>query len=234
VRYVRNPQNVGAGRNFSRCVELARGELFRWQSADDLSAPTFVERCVEVLDAHPDVVQAYPRCILIDEHGAELERCVEKIETQAANPRERYLHVMQHLELVNALYGVMRLGALRRTLGHGAYVGADLVLQAEIALYGTLWEVHEYLFFRRMHAQAHSAMTNAQKEAFHDPGARERVSLTRWRHLGERLRSVVRSPLTGADKLRLGASLVRSALASRERFAQELGDAARARWRARG
>lgn len=231
VRYVRNPENIGAGRNFIRCVEVARGEFFRWQSADDLSAPTFVQRCVEVLDAHPDVIQAYPRCTLIDECGAELEQYAEKIQALADSPRERYLHVMHHLALVNALYGVMRTDALRRTAVHGAYLGADLVVQAEIALYGKLWEIPEYLFLRRMHAQAHSAMTPEQKQAFYNPAAGRRSTLTRWRHLGERLRSVARSPLSRWEKMRLGATLLRSALASRDELAREMQTAALDRWR---
>ena len=222
-----NPIN-GEG---DRCVEVARGEFFRWQSADDLSAPTFVQRCVEVLDAHPDVIQAYPRCTLIDECGAELEQYAEKIQALADSPRERYLHVMQHLALVNALYGVMRTDALRRTAVHGAYLGADLVVQAEIALYGKLWEIPEYLFLRRMHAQAHSAMTPEQKQAFYNPAAGRRSTLTRWRHLGERLRSVARSPLSRWEKMRLGATLLRSALASRDELAREMQTAALDRWR---
>jgi len=141
VRYVRNVQNIGAGRNFIRCVQLARSEFFRWQSADDYSDRTFVERCVEVLDAHDDVIQVYPRTILIDEHGNELDRYDDGIATLADSPRDRYLHVMRNLRLVNAFYGVMRTELLRKTAIHGAYTGADLIVQAEIALYGKIWEV---------------------------------------------------------------------------------------------
>ena len=39
--------------NFNRCFELARGEYFKWSAHDDLLEPTFVERCVERLDADP-------------------------------------------------------------------------------------------------------------------------------------------------------------------------------------
>jgi glycosyltransferase involved in cell wall biosynthesis len=35
-RYVRSESNLGAARNYNRLVDLARGELFRWNPHDDL------------------------------------------------------------------------------------------------------------------------------------------------------------------------------------------------------
>jgi glycosyltransferase involved in cell wall biosynthesis len=230
IRYVRNEKNIGAGRKFIRCVELTRSELFRWQSADDLSAPTFVARCVEVLDARPDVIQAYPRTILIDANGVELEEYDEKIETLADSPRERYLHVMRNLGLVNAWYGVMRTNLLRKTAMHGTYRGADLVVQAEIALYGKLYEIPEYLYFRRMHAGAHSSMTLAQGHAFYNPSNPRRHELVAWRQSYERLRSVLRSPLPLRERIRLTASLSRASIAERDTLMRELSSSLRNRW----
>lgn len=231
IRYVRNPENIGAGRNFIRCVELTRTELFRWQSADDYSAPTFVERCVDVLDAHPEVIQAYPRAVLIDENGVELERYDEKIATLADSPRERYLHVMRNIGLVNALYGVMRTDLLRRTAVHGAYLGADVVVQEEIALYGKIREIPEFLYFRRMHAAAHSAMSVAEKNVFFNPGTPRRRELTHWRQLRERLASVRRSPLPGGEKARLAGTILRSGISGRDHLVRELVDGMRYRLR---
>ena len=58
VRYVRHSRNIGVNRNYQSVLDLARGELFRWAAADDLCAPTAVERCVRVLDANPSCVLA--------------------------------------------------------------------------------------------------------------------------------------------------------------------------------
>ena len=230
IRYVRNQENIGAGRNFVRCVELTRTELFRWQAADDLSAPTFVERCVEALDAHADVIQAYPRTILIDADGAELQKYEEKIQTLADSPRVRYLHVMRNLGLVNASYGVTRTNLLRKTAIHGSYRGQDIVWQAEMALYGKLYEVPEYLHFRRMHAGAHSAMTFAQGQAFYNPSKPRRDGLVVWRQSYERVRSVLRSPLPTAERIRLTGSIARDAIASRDTLMTELVGTLRHRW----
>src|SRR5262245_31410059 len=59
VRYYRNEQNLGACRNFNRCVELARGDYFLWAAHDDAIAPEYLARCVEALDRDPSVVLSH-------------------------------------------------------------------------------------------------------------------------------------------------------------------------------
>jgi glycosyltransferase involved in cell wall biosynthesis len=73
-RYVRFERNRGAAANWNRVVELATGRYFRWLAADDLIAPTYLERCVAVLDTEPDVVLVTPQVRLIDLDGKPLQR----------------------------------------------------------------------------------------------------------------------------------------------------------------
>ena len=69
VRYVRNETNIGPARNYNVSLELARGEFFKWNPADDVCAPDFLAKCVAALDAHPEAVLAYPRTNVIDTEG---------------------------------------------------------------------------------------------------------------------------------------------------------------------
>ncbi len=50
VRYHRQPQNIGLVPNFNAVLHLARGTYFKWIGDDDWLTPTYVTRCVEVLD----------------------------------------------------------------------------------------------------------------------------------------------------------------------------------------
>src|SRR4051812_43091384 len=43
VRYHRAPVNLGAPANYRRAFDLSTGDYFKWQNADDIIAPTFVE-----------------------------------------------------------------------------------------------------------------------------------------------------------------------------------------------
>jgi len=227
VRVVVNPENIGAARNYRRSFELSRGDYFRWATADDLSAPEYVERCMDVLLERPDVVQAYPRTRLIDAQGNAIEDYDDGLHAVAERPSARYRQVTRRLRLVNALYGVIRSDALRRTAMLGTYIGSDMPLMAEIALYGKIWEVPEILFFRRMHASAQSAQDVLGQQRHYNPRATRAFSFRHWRHLAERQRAVLRSPISLGEKLATCGFLLRDSIRTRDEFARELKEGLR-------
>jgi glycosyltransferase involved in cell wall biosynthesis len=69
VRYVRNPERLGFGRNFSRCLELAQGEFVKFLNDDDRLRPRCVETLANVMRANPGVRLATSRRIVIDAQG---------------------------------------------------------------------------------------------------------------------------------------------------------------------
>ena len=69
IRYYRNETNIGLAPNFNRVFALANNPAyFKWAAHDDLYKPTFLQRCVEVLDSEPDVVLSYTIVDVIDYH----------------------------------------------------------------------------------------------------------------------------------------------------------------------
>jgi GT2 family glycosyltransferase len=63
IRYLRQSRNLGGAMNF-RCVLFeARTPYFMWAAGDDLWAPTFIERTVAFLEAHPDYVCCQSRVV---------------------------------------------------------------------------------------------------------------------------------------------------------------------------
>ncbi len=222
VRYVRNPRNLGAANNYCRTFELARGAYFRWATADDLSAPETVERCVDVLDGDPAVVLAYPKTRLIDEHGSVTSEYEDGLHLQSSRPSERYKRLVARLGLCNAVYGLMRSEMLQKTGLLGSYLGSDIILLAELTLYGTFWEVPEMLFYRRMHAAAFSSQKVHQQMEFYKPNVKHGVTARTWRHLWESFRAVERAPLSMAERMRLRGYLLLRGVRSRTELGQEL------------
>jgi hypothetical protein len=227
VRHVRHPRNLGAAANYSRLCEMAETEFFRWSPADDCSEPRFLEACLEALERHPEAVLVYPRVMLIDAEDQPLGEYEEGLHLPQARPNERFFTLLQNTGLCNALYGLARTEALRRTRLLGAYRGSDIVFQAELSLYGKILEVPETLFLRRMHTDSFTSMTPEQQREFNSPGRRQRVELYRWRHMAEHVRSVMRAPLTWGERVTLVAGLGRRIVWSRETYFQELVAAAR-------
>ena len=155
VELIRNSHNRGAAWNYNRVFAECRSPFFRWASADDLLAPTLLERSMELLTQAPqDVVLVYPQTLLIDEDGKALEVVEDMLAAPSgAAPHTRLLRVFRNMRYGNAAYSLMRSSALRRTRVHGSFPSADYVLLAELALAGEFRQLPEPLFFRRFHPE---------------------------------------------------------------------------------
>ena len=66
----RNASNIGAAANFNRAVELARGDYFMWLAHDDMIAPTYLEKCADLLDSDPPLVFCHSQVQIVDGEGA--------------------------------------------------------------------------------------------------------------------------------------------------------------------
>lgn len=135
IRYVRNPENIGAAGNYRRALELSSCEYFRWANADDLFAPEGLARCVGVLDQDPSVVLTYPKTKFIDERGIVLSEYDDNLDLQSPKASERFLQVMDRLGYVNIIYGLMRTDVLRKTGLLRNFPRGDVPLVIELALY---------------------------------------------------------------------------------------------------
>lgn len=209
IRYVRHDRNLGLAGNYMRLLELARGELFRWAAADDLSAPESVRLCVAALDKDPLAALAYPKTTLIDAEGRPTGEYEDNLDLPESRPSERFRQLLERLGLCNAVFGLTRTAVLRQTRGMGAYVGSDIPLLAELALLGRIIEVPQRLFLRRFHPAASSAMHGADKQHLFTPQARRSKGTPEWRQLRELWQAVLRSPIPVSEKLRAGLFLVR-------------------------
>ncbi len=74
IHYYREEINRGAGWNYNRVVDLARGTYFKWAAHDDLCAPTYLERCVEVLDRDPALFSRIPTTSTLTRTGNRVDR----------------------------------------------------------------------------------------------------------------------------------------------------------------
>src|SRR5579859_1098002 len=73
VSYTRTERNIGAAANFTRVVDLANGEFFKWISHDDWIEPQFLERCVALATSNPDIITVAPVVAVVDERGAAIQ-----------------------------------------------------------------------------------------------------------------------------------------------------------------
>lgn len=203
VRYSRSTTNLGAAENFNRVFELSTGEYFKWAAHDDLCAPEYLARCVEILDCEPKVVLCYPKTRIIDERGEFVEDYYDGFHLDSPKPHERFRCFLGVHGLCNPVFGLIRASTLRRTALIGNYAASDRVLLGELVLHGQFYEVPEYLFFRRGHPQRSLSanITDSDIAAWFDPATRGKILLPRWRRLFEYLRVAKRAPLSRYERM---------------------------------
>lgn len=230
IVYYRQPENLGAIRNFNFVFEASSGEYFKWASYDDLCEPTFLEKTVAVLEAEEDVVVAYSRSDMVDASGQswkhrlpsdydELERTGDgelqwkgHPRTLAEHPRpsHRFASVLLGTNWCVDSYGLIRSAALRQTRLLVELYGAEKVLMGELSLLGKSRMLGEQLFSQRIHpgASSYQDSSAAQQQfaaaRYSKPFISTRLSIF-FAHWG----AIRHARLTSRDRLGCYVALVR-------------------------
>ena len=225
IRYVRSRVNLGATKNFNRVFALASAPYFKWVAVDDLCAPTYLARCVELLDRTPDAVLAYTGARWIDERGdpLQIDERVPQHTDWPSEPAERFLRLVDDFVTDRGvsgpiyLYGVMRSEALRRTGLLRNFIGDDCSMLSELILLGRFVGVPDRLLSIRCHRGAASwtpNLTTVQLVHFLDPRIEGRLGrlVPRWRRYVQYPVTVVRSDLGALQKAALLLRLARPGL----------------------
>ncbi|HYG98972.1 MAG TPA: glycosyltransferase family 2 protein [Terriglobales bacterium] len=224
VQYYRNEKNVGLGPNHNRIFGLARGDYFKWSPADDLYAPTYLERCVQVLDSDPSIVIAYPktRFINVDGEPLSIEDPGWHLISESAAERFRYV-LRPRGHWANVILGLIRTEALARTRLMPAYPGGDFRVIGELSLVGKFFEVPEYLFFRRLHERSSSQhVKDLSWETVYWNGRGEKLPWPFLHLKADYLQILVQSRLTVREKISVFGSLVRSIIGGRKSMLEEM------------
>ncbi|MDV2502813.1 MAG: glycosyltransferase family 2 protein [bacterium] len=211
IRYVRNPENIGAHPNYNRLFEFSSGEYFKWAAHDDVCHPDFLLKCIEVLDRDPSVVLCYPRTRIIDEEGRTIKSEDARPKLASWKPSHRFLEAYRDIP-THPILGVIRADVLRKTPLLGSYPSSDRVLMAELSLYGRFHEVPETLFFKRDHkrrfTRVHNLFRAHQAAVWHDPANAEKIIFPVWRQCAEYFHAINRPSLQWRDRIRCYLAMV--------------------------
>lgn len=208
VRYYRAEKNMGAVWNFNHVFDLARGEYFMWAAFDDLRAPQYLQRCVEVLEAQPNAVMCCTDIQIIDEEGCAVDNATVlaySIRPVGATVRAR-VDALTHARLWLDIYGLIRSRVLSQTRRVLPVWGGDVVLTMELCLRGEVALVPEKLFSYRFFAdkteEDSSANTTSETET--------RPNKANWSQFSlEMARSVWLAPLDLSKRLKLLQVVIR-------------------------
>ncbi|HEY8372427.1 MAG TPA: glycosyltransferase family A protein [Pseudonocardiaceae bacterium] len=168
VRYLRNERNLGANRNYQKCVELVEHDVAVIMGADDIMLPNYVSTIRRIHREHPEVAMIQPGVQLIDEHGRPAKGLVDAAKQWLYAPKVHGRRVMRGESLaVSLLRGnwlyfpslAWRAEALRRTgFREGLNVVQDLALVIDLVQQGESMVVDSTVCFQyRRHRASDSS-----------------------------------------------------------------------------
>lgn len=217
-RYFRSDINRGVSRNYNWALELADTELFLWNPADDLLAPTFLSKCIEALNGAPRSVIAYSRVQLVDENDTVIGALGDaELYLDGPSPSQR-LDTFLRRQAVHLQYGVIETTFLRTLGGEPAIRGADVVLGAKLVMAGPAVQVPEQLFQARRHREQGSMLTRVSDQVRESrPGAKIALGFPQARIAIEVCSAILHAGLPAPERRRCLSALVRGWIVPRRR-----------------
>jgi glycosyltransferase involved in cell wall biosynthesis len=200
VRYVRHPENRGAVFNWNFVALEARSPWFKWAAGNDICPPHMLEHCLQALRADARVALCYGNTALIDERGEVFGYEENDPEILDDSPGRRFIRVLNELICNNAQSGLIRLSALRKTRLERSYLDGDMVLMAELALYGGYRKLPEIFLHRRQSRGTFSPLlSDAERQQLLTARQAPRGSPLLRRHL-DRIATAARATLPWREK----------------------------------
>jgi glycosyltransferase involved in cell wall biosynthesis len=223
VQYHRQPENIGAPKNWNFVARKARGRYFKWSSASDSCRPDFLTTCVPILEDDPSIVVSFGETCYVDDEGQSVALPDRDVEVLDDSPNLRFRNICDRLSINNEQYGLIRRDALMRTGLVRPYPHGDLVLMAELALLGKFKRVPSHVLVRRLDERDWTGMMS--REAFDslfwpDSKPQVRFDLTR-RHL-DYFRICFCHDLSLAERFKVTQYALRMAYWGRRKITAEL------------
>lgn len=217
VRHLHSKENRGAAWNYNRVFAESKGTHFKWAAHDDYLAPTFVERCADVLDRDPGTVLCFPATTIVDTAGQTVQSLDYTLDASDPDRVTRYRSFHRFFASIrnfhcNPIFGLIRREALAQTPRIGPFWGSDMVLLGELALIGRFCEITEPLFFRREHPGRAMRVNRTIEEiaVWFDPTSRG-LPRPRWRCLAEHFGAIGRIDMGLGERMACRRVALRSA-----------------------
>lgn len=154
VTYIIHDENIGALQNWNYTIKISKGKYFILAGAHDLWSHNFLPALVEKLDNSPNAVLVHAPVEYISEKGEKLGYTTNLIDTSQLSDIERFnaLFWMGH----DALYGLIRMSAIKKTNLQKEIVGSGAVWLSELILQGHFLTCNTVTRYRRINRKKQS------------------------------------------------------------------------------
>ncbi len=147
IRFLKNEENLGISENYNKLFQLGKGKYFLWADQDDIREPSYISKCVAVLESNKDVV-------LCHSHTGVFWRCfknlmhintINSIDNEPSVLKRYWKFLRRYSD--TTIYGLIRYDALMKTSLWRPDNGSANALLFELLLIGKFRQVPETLYF---------------------------------------------------------------------------------------
>jgi glycosyltransferase involved in cell wall biosynthesis len=167
IRLLRARVDLGLAANCARAFAHGEADFVLPKTADDLLAPDFLARIMEVMLAHPACAMCHAGGIVFRADGRvrQVYPASHRLHAIGADPVARAQHVMARYTSAPSCWGVYRREATERLARFRHTAGWDHAVLAELALYGEIRHVATPLYLRRDGGKPVAQIARAATEA---------------------------------------------------------------------
>lgn len=152
ISYVKNTSRKGMIENWKACFQQAGDpDYFAWVSDHDVWHPQWLESMIMAMNANPEAVLVYPRCVQIDLEGRRHPKKKSfAFSTDGMSEAQKIRAVCRDARgFGKMVYGLFRAPALRRSGIFRRVLFPDVILMHELCLQGHFIQVPAELWYRR-------------------------------------------------------------------------------------
>jgi len=202
IKYIKNDKNYGAAYNHNKVFEMSSTKYFKWIACDDIHSPTFIEKCINVLENHSEIVLVYLKSANIGPNGKFLEENCFNLKGNSDFANKRFDSFINIDHNSNSIFGIIRRSALVKTDLLRNFLSGDRMLLAQLALLGKFYEIPEVLFFWRRHENSSTiAYDYYNRTEWWDTKKANSAIFPHWRLFKEYFASVIKSRISIKEKL---------------------------------
>ena len=205
--YHRHPVNMGVVYSFARLVTACDSKYFLELHFDSHLAPTYLEECLNILEADQGAVIAYSYCQFVDQAGNLLDVYKDTADFTHEDPGQRYLNLLSGLGWCTAFHGLWRHEAVASLQLHSLRhfnAAFDNEFLALAALRGKLVQIPKPILFRLKDSyqrEAESIETRFNRLYFNYPSFPNFLPFCTWIHDHCQFFRAVNVPLDRRDEL---------------------------------
>lgn len=158
VKVYVNDKNYGVGYTKHKCIELAETNLVGFLDPDDLLEPISVEKMIDVFSIHDDIILAYSKKKVFDEH---LNQIGSQDLLREINSQDPYFF---NFGAVISCFSVFKRDVYKTTEGIDPYMkrAADQDMYYKLCEKGKTMPVNEFMLKYRMHNNSISVGDNGK------------------------------------------------------------------------